>query len=255
MINNRFSKVPNLTRAFILQKLACLLLAAFLFGPVEAAAPTGAFVWYKFDSNVSDAMGNTIGAVQGGITTPYPAGRVGQAFKFDGANAVKISQIPASGLNFGTLNFTIAAWVKFDKFATGSRRVIYQNGYALNSAVLLQLETNSSARFFIRDENANAITVTSSKQLNDNAWHYIVGVRSEKSALLYVDGILQSCQTNQTLGKINASCKFGWIGGTNTNAMCGAPANDQFFNGLMDEFFIVKRDLPGSEIMKLYLNP
>jgi hypothetical protein len=238
---------------FISRIFACLLVAAFLFCQVEAAAPAGVFVWYKANNNLLDFTANTSAAVLPSGAMQYAPGKVLDAFSFNGATALKINESPGS-LNFGTGNFTIAAWVKFT--AVSKAPVIYQNGYALNDSVLLYILTDGHARFFIRDGNANAITVNSTNSLNDNAWHYIVAVRSERSALLYIDGVLQACQTNPALGNINASCQFSWIGGTNTYTRCGSvPIDDRFFTGLIDEFFIVKRDLPGSEIANLYLNP
>ena len=239
---------------FALRILASLFVAAFLFCPVEAAAPPNAYVWYKADQNLLDSRNNSSITVLPGSTMFYGKGKVADAFKFNGSTALKIIENPGS-LNFGMDNFTIAAWVKFT--VTSNSPVIYQNGYALNDAVLLFFQPSGVARFFIRDGSANAITIDSdiTKPLNDDKWHYIVAVRSEKSALLYIDGVLHACKTNPALGNINASCQFSWIGGTNTTAKCSPTPNDRFLTGLIDEFFIVKRDLPGSEIMNLYLNP
>lgn len=237
----------------ILQAAACLLIGAFLFSQAEAAAPSGAFVWYKADSNLTDSKGNTTAALLPAASMSYASGRVSDAFDFDGAHALRISENTAGGLNFGTDNFTIAAWVRYSDASQAP--VIYQNGYAFNSVVLLYVLTSGKPRFFIRDASANAITIDGTTVTNDNAWHYIVAVKSGRSALLYIDGDLQACQTNFSLGNINTNCGFGWIGGTNTTAGCATAPSERFFTGLIDEFFIAKTDLPGSEILNLHNNP
>lgn len=235
------------------QVIACLLIGAFLFYQVDAAAPTNAFVWYRADSSLIDSRGGTTAAFLPNAPMQYDPGRIGNAFRFDGAHALRINESTPGALNFGSDNFTIAVWVRFTDVSQAP--VIYQNGYANNSGVLIFILNDGRPRFFIRDANANAITVNGTSAINNGAWHYIVAVRSGRSALLYVDGVLQACQTNMAIGNIAANCGFSWIGGSNTNATCAGAPGERFFTGLIDEFFIARTDLPGSDILNLHNNP
>src|ERR1044071_6418739 len=70
-------------------------------------APSGLVSWWKAESNALDAAGSNTGTLIGNTT--YGAGRVGQAFVFDGSgDAVSVGN-PA---NLQLQDFTIEAWVK-----------------------------------------------------------------------------------------------------------------------------------------------
>jgi CSLREA domain-containing protein len=72
--------------------------------------PTGMVAWYPGDGNADDIQGPTFenGGLQGGVT--YAAGKVDQAFSFDGVNG-KVVVPPNSNLDF-TQALTIDAWVR-----------------------------------------------------------------------------------------------------------------------------------------------
>jgi hypothetical protein len=74
-------------------------------------APSGMVSWWPGDGDADDIVGGNNGTLQNGAT--FAPGKVGQAFSFDGANAVvQVANNPA--WNFGTSEFTIDAWVNFN---------------------------------------------------------------------------------------------------------------------------------------------
>lgn len=215
-------------------------------GVCQSFNPT---VWLKAEGNTNDSSGNgDHAATQNGVS--FTAGRVGQAFSLNGTNqALRINQV-SNNLNYGAGDFAISAWVKFT--VTGIERILYGSAYQGSDAVAIYLTTNSRAEFFARDGSNNAVDIVGTTALNDNNWHYIVGMRNGKTGLLYVDGVLQNSQTNNSLGTINAACGFDWIGGYNSSTGCAAPATGYFYSGLLDEFQIYRRALSAAEIQTQY---
>src|SRR4051794_31343840 len=73
-----------------------------------AALPAADLVsWYRAEGDASDFVGGNDGALEGGTT--FTAGKVGQAFLFDGIDDQV--RIPNSANQDPGSNFTVEAWV------------------------------------------------------------------------------------------------------------------------------------------------
>lgn len=82
--------------------------------PTATAAPTGLVAWFAGDGNANDIAGTNNGTLQNGAG--FAIGKVGQAFKFNGANAVTVSDHPT--LNFGAnADLSIDGWVQAADYA------------------------------------------------------------------------------------------------------------------------------------------
>ena len=173
-------------------------------GVCQILGPT---VWLKAENNANDSTGNTTGTAQGGVS--YSAGKVGQAFSFNGSNgSVRLTDANQL-LYFRTSDFTFSTWLKTT--ASGTQD-IFQRAYHLPNGVSFTIDSNHHGRFYIRDGNSNFAVATGTTALNDGVWHHVVGERSGTTALLYVDGILQASQSNASLGSIGTSCGTDLIG-------------------------------------------
>ncbi len=202
------------------------------------------------DGNANDSSGNgDNGTIQGGVT--YAAGKIGQAFSLNGTNgAIRINEA-ANNLNFGAGDLTIDTWVKFTE--TGRERFLFRNGYRGSSDnVRLSIFTDSRAELYVQDTAGNVADTFSANALNDGSWHHLVGVRSNKTVSLYVDGSLQNSQTNASLGSFNSSCGLDFVGAGGISANCTPNADNYFFGGLIDEFQVYKRALSPTEIQTQY---
>ena len=90
------------------------------------AVPAGLVGWWAGEGNANDSTGANNGVIEGGVT--FVAGKVGQAFRFDGATADV--DIPASAsLNLGTGGgMTIELWINPVDVSTNEPLVEWNNG-------------------------------------------------------------------------------------------------------------------------------
>ena len=94
--------------------VAACLVAGFLFLSFSTMAicitpPSGLVGWWRGEGNAFDQAGTNNGTLVGNAA--YVAGRVNQAFAFDGsADGVSLGNPPELQLQ----NFTIEAWIKRD---------------------------------------------------------------------------------------------------------------------------------------------
>ena len=81
--------------------------------------PSGLVGWWRAEGNALDQAGASNGTLVGNAT--YGAGRVGQAFVFDGhGDGVSVG----SPANLQLQNFTIEAWVKRSSATRGSQDAV-----------------------------------------------------------------------------------------------------------------------------------
>ena len=95
-----------------------LLLLNFCFLHITHAQDPSLVVHYALNDgdgfsalNSADQSGESMAVIQGGFSW-IPAGPVNGALSLDGQSGQVLETSPASALNFGTGDFTIAFWVK-----------------------------------------------------------------------------------------------------------------------------------------------
>lgn len=82
--------------------------------------PAGMTNWFPGDGNVNDIQGGNNGTLNGGVT--FPAGKVAQAFNFDGTGAVTYSNINAGS------TYTVDFWVRpISSSSDGLRQELVSN--------------------------------------------------------------------------------------------------------------------------------
>lgn len=185
---------------------------------------------------VKDVQGNNDGSIQG--DPEAVEGKIGGALNFDGLDDHIVVPDDAS-LGFGTGDFTICAWVKTTA-ATGSgssRDDIVAKGDPSISGYGLA-SRNSMGLFF----TANAGEFQGTSAINDDEWHYLVGVRASSDTFLYVDGELEASGTNAE----NVD--------TTLNLMIGKhPLKaESYITGAIDEVCIYNRALSEDEVKQNY---
>jgi hypothetical protein len=144
---------------------------------------------------------------------------------------------------------TTSAWFKTTD-ATASYRSISSIYGSSNSAIaILQFDSGGGGcansqrvKYVVRDTSGGASTsICSSNDLNDGAWHHVVGVSSSASNhTLYIDGVSQGNSTTS-------------LGATAFNSMqVSSYAGTQYFPGSTDEVRVYNRALSATEITALY---
>lgn len=173
-------------------------------------------------------------------------GQYGNGLSLDGTNDHVVVANPGT-LNFGTGNFTIAAWVK--RTATGSEHTIFCKTASGSW-------TNGGKEFFIEGGNnklsfggfglGSAVSSTGTIT-NDGLWHHVAVtfVDSTNTVALYIDGLASGSggTLNLTADVAGHVVKVG-----------GHPAG-HYFKGRMDEFRVFSRALSPSEVLTVMNNP
>jgi len=137
-----------------------------------------------------------------------------------------------------TGNYTIGAWIKTT--ATNNPVVYFEGGSQTTNwnGLMLQVIGNPTANIVLSHSfNINRTTgyaeVYGTSQVNDGAWHWVVGTYDGAHLKVYVDGDYEA-EANCTTNAGYASPSFPGLGcAVNT----GTP--DNFFVGNLDEFFLI----------------
>lgn len=141
---------------------------------------------WKGEGNTNDSVGDDIGLpIYGAAAPQYVAGKVGQAFSFNGTNSVYFADEPL----LDTSSFTIAGWFQVTKTPSGEFYLASKydgnwHGWILriNSALVPTLSVHQTTNV--------ATNASSNTPLTLNRWYYIAGTYDGSTARLYVDGQL-----------------------------------------------------------------
>jgi len=167
-------------------------------------------------------------------------GKFGKGLKFDGVDDyVNVSD--DNSLNFGTGDFTLAAWVKTNMDSTSSYTTIIAK-VGSPSYYMLSVNANEKARFTVYD-GTNATYIYGITNISDGVWHHIAAVRrnSTKQIELYVDGEQDATPITDISDYIDTSGDVLQIGRDRQYT-------DRRFNGTIDEVRIYNRSLTQEEI-------
>ncbi|MBI3921550.1 MAG: Ig-like domain-containing protein, partial [Armatimonadetes bacterium] len=195
--------------------------------------PPGLISWWPGEGNTSDQTGAHNGAPEGGLT--FAAGRVGQAFKFNGAD---------SGVSLGSWfslqSFSVALWVNPGVSQVSFANILDTNHRTNVNWVVQQDAGNTNQYNWVPFDGGGVIPFS----LRPNSWQYLVLTRDAGNVnQVYLDGQLVGSTTG--LGPIpyNGSqlLRLGHWGG-------GA----RHFNGLMDEVDVFDRPLMAAEVQALF---
>jgi hypothetical protein len=224
-----------------------------------SSAPSSLISWWRADGNANDAVGGSHGILQGAA---FVAGKTGQALSFDGIDdGVSMVKMPA--LNLGPSDFSIEVWVKFTQAAPNTSWLFFN--YAGVPYYALGITPEAKAKVIFRPGVALTggdtdpfVAATGTTSLNDGQWHHLAGVRNGATALIYVDGVLESSFTNPAVlavegGSVNTGgCGYARLGAIHTTTgHCSSEATnpaESHYQGLLDELKIYNRALTAGEI-------
>lgn len=216
---------------------ALALLASFVLlaggrglaqSPSCVPPPAGMVAWWPGDGSASDIAGSNGGSVVGGVT--YAAGRVGQAFRLDGATGYV--QVPDSASLRVTGQITIDAWIY--PAATGGRVV---DKITAGGADGYLLDTYGGVVRLIVDSHGLSGTTA----IPTGTWSHVAGVYDGTQMRVYLNGTLDG--TLDTTAAIPANTLPVRIG--------AASDGGSLFNGLIDEVEVFNRGLSQPEIQAI----
>jgi len=202
-------------------------------------APSGLISWWRAEGNALDSAGANHGTASNGVV--YVAGKVGQAFGFDGINDfVWVPDAP----NLRPTSITLEAWAKFN----GTQGPVLGRSWGAgihNSYVIWQLSGNINGTIGDTNQAADILTVPFAPVAGQ--WYHVAFTFDDvtKQQALYLNGaMVASGQSFRTIGYDSHPVV---IGGDIDNGTVSF-----LLNGGVDEAAIYNRALTASEIAAIH---
>ena len=173
------------------------------------------------------------------------AGKIGQALRFP--NTYDIVSVDSTNFKFAASpDFSAAACLKTSDIG------YYHQPFGIESAdnrvgwafIINGIDIGYVGKIsFSVDYGVCCQGPQSASAVNDNRWHYVVGVRNGSIAKLYIDGKLED--STQLSGTPDMSAAY--------NLTIGSDWNGYFpYNGSIDDVRIYNRALSATEVQQLY---
>ena len=210
------------TRTFAVNILPCL-----------DPAPAGMIAWWRGQDDALDATGTNHGTLRGNAA--YAAGKVGQGFTFDGSgDYVETPSVPA--LNFGTGDFTVEFWAKFNSI--GGEQVLAEmfTGASGPGWTFTKL-SSQRLQLYINGSPVNSPV----NSFSTGVWYHFAARRASGVGSIFKDGVLIQSDPSANSANSTSSFKIASRNGTSL-----------FLNGQMDEVALFNRALTDAEILAIY---
>lgn len=204
----------------------------------------GGIHWWTADNELVDLIGNS-DLTQVGAGDPFDEdGNQRQAFRLDGDPILQTG--PEGGLGQGSA-FSFGFWVRVAPSAEDERSILdkRQAGASADRGVYAFLDQGRPA--LTLGDGAVAETFVSSRDLQDDTYHFVVYTHQQGLLRIYVDGLLES--THDT-GQVGSFASLSPI--TLGTASLGDPRP---LDGLLDEVFVSSAALDPERIESLALRP
>jgi hypothetical protein len=198
---------------------------------------------WRGQGNANDTADGNPGTATGGVT--YPAGKIGQAFGFDGVDDV-VTVADAANLN-PTGGVTLSAWVNFSQclHTYGWCTVLGKSadGWVFNFEYGLIVNLNGQMSYFQGDGASYFIDYRGS-DLRGTGWRHIAVTYDGATVRYYRDGVqFYSTASSVPLTAMGNDVELGGESGE---------AGGARFKGSMDDVVIFDRALSAAEIQGLY---
>ncbi len=202
------------------------------------APPSGMVAWWKGDGDGLDAVGTNHGTPQGGAT--YDAGKVGQAFSFDGgADFIDAGTDEVFNFDNGTGDFTIDAWINPVSFPEAASGIVAKATQGPYSGWAFYVYNDGRLGF----GGVGGWQVTSAAgTITQGNWAHVSVTKSGDIYTLYKNGIA-----------VGSTTRAGALETSATSLRIGTDYSDSLrFQGLIDEIEIFTRALSPGEIVAIY---
>jgi hypothetical protein len=206
------------------------------------APPAGLVSWWTGDGAntiAPDIAGPNPGTLNGGVT--YVAGKVGNAFRFDGSATSYVNVPDAPSLNT-TTGATWDFWVKTTQSGSYVGFMGKHDAAVSYNGVTVWLDPSGVAAVQIKGNPATT-TLLGTTHINDGQFHHLaLTFVPGGAAVLYVDGQRQAADTAPVFA-------------FNANPLRLGKMLDNFWaplNGMLDEVQVFNRVLTAAEVQAIY---
>lgn len=226
----------------ILPAVGLILLPAPAAGADCVFTPPGLVAWWPGQGDATDQVGTNHGTISGAT---FAAGHVGQAFSFDGNDAISVAD--AANLRPVT-NLTIEGWIKTSGIAesafVGFIAARSGNGFTGYEFLVATPSQGGRLRFLLNGGGGGA-SLDSTNSVTDGVFHHVAATYDGVAMRIYRDGV---CETELPMTQpINyVTGQPLWIGRREFSPIPG------YFPGLIDELSIYNRALSAGEIAAIY---
>lgn len=142
-----------------------------------------------------------------------------------------------------TDKFSVSVWIYPVTLSSANRGVVCRDDVTTFKGWRIRINTSNAARFILSSDGSNFRGADSSA-LSTKTWYHLVGTWDGTTALMYVNGVLNSSNvTGGTLASITGARTL-WFGKEISTA--------SFFPGNMDDVRIWNRTLSAPEIQEIY---
>lgn len=204
--------------------------------------------WWKFDGNAKDSTPyGSIGTVTGATLDTDRKGQVSRSYNFNGSSDF-ISETDNDSLEFGTGNFTISLWAKFNALPANGTHSPFVSRYVNGTnfwwfSVYNNGGSSYMPHFYGFKGGVNFNNSVTLSSLSSGVWHHFLVNRTGSSVNFYFDGAFVATS-----------------GGTNSEDLTYASAlfigksdgSGTFFNGNIDDVRAYNRALSSAEVTALY---
>lgn len=207
----------------------------------------GGVAYYKLDEssgNASDSINGKTLTANGTVT--YGAAKInnGASATWNDTNYLTNSSLLAS--NLGTGDITMACWFKKSTPSTQDYTPTIMslgvNSGASNYRIYLVTE-KTTGYAILASYDGTGTNVSSTVNIANNSYHYVVGTRSGTTMKIYVDGTEVASATGTARNITGNSLKIGTVGGG---------IYDVLGDATIDEVGIWNRALSSTEVTALY---
>jgi len=159
-------------------------------------------------------------------------------------------------LNFADNDWTVSAWMKINEFGFGVRGNLFSNGGDNGGGVryvLAYLENGGQAAVLTTDDNTDkrqAQAPLDEFEVDDEAWHHIVGLRQDTELRVYIDGEFAGENLDVPDGyDLSGTDQLpAYIG---LGADAGSGDFEKFFQGWIDDVAVWDEALTEEQIAKI----
>ena len=219
--------------------IAIILLSLLSLGMTSNTSSDGLIAWFRMDGTAEDSSGkNNHGIIRFAEPVKGIRGKEDTAFFFPIEKKAYIYNMSDAGFPKGDAPRTMSAWIKTDKAAAG--------GFVIADYGRMGSNTNSSL-WYIDSRlvmSFGKYTVTGTKDLNDDKWHFVAATWDGENVNLYLDGKPDVSEEPEKRPYTMISGSFT-IGVTNNK-------QKNNFDGSIDDVRVYKRSLSADEIADLF---